>query len=188
MLTVTGTHQPNEHGDDFKNWYVLSTLSGLEWKIKGSIEKLFGDRYALYLPRRELYHTFHGKRRRIVRALFPGYIFIHKRIDDFILDIRGHGIGRYLRPVCRDFVPAKVSENEMELLMKISGPDGLVPISEGILRQNRSVEIVRGPLKDLTGRILFIDTRKRKAKIRVRLLNREMQLTVGLDVLNPSGG
>jgi transcription antitermination factor NusG len=189
MLTNTeDQHSVDEDRKAFRNWYVLSTYSGSERKIKCLIEQLFGDRYDLYLPRRELLHTINGKHKKIVRALFPGYIFIHKKIDEFILDIRRHSIGRHLRPICQDFVPAMVCENEMELLMEISGPDGLVAISEGILKQNRSVEIVRGPLKDLTGRILFINARKRKAKIRVRMLNREMQLTVGLDLLNPSGG
>jgi transcription antitermination factor NusG len=188
MSTVTGEQLPVEDRKDFRNWYVLYTYSGLEEKIKSSIEKLFGDRYELYLPRRELFHTINGEHRKIVRALFPGYLFIHKKIDEFILDIRKHGICRHLSAVRQNFVPAMVCENEMEFLMKISGPDGLVTISEGILKQNRSVEIVSGPLKNLTGRILFINARKRKAKIRVRMLNREVQLTLGLEVLNHSGG
>lgn len=188
MLSNTRKQKSVENRKIFRNWYVISTYSGSEEKIKSSIEQIFGDKYALYLPRRELLHTINGKQRKIVRALFPGYIFIHEKIDTFIHDIRRHSIGSYLRPICQNFIPAMVRETEMELLMQITGDEGLVTISEGVLKQNHSVEIVSGPLKNLAGSIVFINVRKRKAKIRVRMLNREMQLTVGLEVLNPSGG
>lgn len=188
MLPNTKNQNSIEDRKVFRDWYVIAASSGSEEKTKSSIEQLFGDKYALYLPRRELFHSINGKPKKIVRALFPGYIFIHKKIDEFIIDIRKHSIGRYLRPICQDLVPAKVCETEMELLMQISGAKGLVSISEGILKQNDSVEIVSGPLKNLAGNIVFINARKRKAKIRVRMLNREMQLTVGLEVLKHPGG
>jgi transcriptional antiterminator NusG len=167
---------------------VLSTYSGSEWKIKRSLEELFGDRYDLYLPCRELFHAVNGDYRRVIRPLFPGYIFIYKEIEDLLLHIRNYRIGNRLHPVRHNYAPAMVGKDEMEFLMQMTGPDGLVKISEGIINENCTVEIISGPLKNLTGRILFINKRKKKAKIRINMLNREVQLTLGLDVLNHSGG
>ncbi|OPL14041.1 MAG: hypothetical protein AVO34_05935 [Firmicutes bacterium ML8_F2] len=76
MLTYTENQNSVKDRKIFRDWYVISTCSGSEEKIKSSIEQLFGDKYALYLPRRELWHTINGKSKKIVRALFPGYILM----------------------------------------------------------------------------------------------------------------
>lgn len=171
------------HERDYRNWYVLSTICGSERKIKEDIEILFKDRFHLYLPSRELLHTTGGDVHRVVMPMFPGYLFIHRKIEMFIRDIRHSHLTEYVYPILIDHKFAMVHENEMKFLMRLTDPDGLVRISEGMIDENQMVKIIRGPLKNLTGRILFYNKRKKKVKIKVEMLNQEVTLTLGFDLV-----
>ncbi len=169
---------------DFENWYVLSTQSGKELKIKKDIENLTNSRYNLYVPCRELFYRFKGVYQKVVRPLFPGYIFIHREIESIQTIIQNSHLKDQLNPLLFDRRFAMVKKPEMALLLKIAGPAGLIKTSIATLCKDQTVVIESGPLKDLAGRILYIDKRKRKAMIQVELLDRSMRVAVGLEVVN----
>lgn len=169
--------------NDYRNWYALSTISGSEQKIKKSIENLFKDRFNLYLPCRELLHTTNGRSHKVIMPMFPGYLFIYKEVEEFFSEIRHSCLNHHVHPILYGFRFVAVRAHEMEFLMKLTGPEGLVKITECVMDENEMVKIVRGPLKDLTGRILFINKRKKKAKIRIELLNRDVEVSLGFEIL-----
>jgi transcriptional antiterminator NusG len=169
---------------DFANWYVLSTRSGKETEIEKEIGNLTNHQYTLFVPRRELFHSFNGVQRKVIRPLFPGYIFVYKEIEAILKILRNSPLNGRLHPILFDHTLATVRETEMELLMKITGPTGLVKTSQGILFKDHTVVINSGPLKDLSGSILYINKRKRKAMLQVQLLNRCVRVAVGVEVLN----
>jgi transcriptional antiterminator NusG len=171
---------------DFANWYVLSTTSGKETKIEREIGNLTNNQYTLFVPRRELFHSFKGIHRKVIRPLFPGYIFVYKEILAILKILRNSPLDGRLHPLLFGHALAMVRETEMELLMKITGPTGLVKTSQAILCKDRTVVINSGPLKDLPGSILYINKRKRKAVLQVELLNQCMRVAVGVEVLNPA--
>lgn len=169
---------------DFGNWYVISIRTGCEMKVKEEITNLTSNQYHLFVPRRELFHRFNGTYHKVVRPMFPGYLFIHKQIEALLTDLRNSHLDGRIHPVMFDRTFAMVREPEMALLMKITGPAGLVKASKVISDENRTIIIKSGPLKDITGRILYINRKKRKARIQISLLNRSIQVTVGLEILN----
>lgn len=168
---------------DYRNWYVLSTMPGAEWKIKQNIENIFKDRFDLYLPCRELLHTANGDFHKVRMPMFPGYLFIYNKIEEFAQDIRHSHINNCVYPLLNDYRFAMVCEHEMEFLMTMTGVEGVVKVSEGVIDENKRVKIINGPLKNLTGNILFINKRKRKAKIQIQMMNRDVQVTLGFEIL-----
>ncbi len=170
---------------DFENWYALSTQSGRETRIKEEIENLTKNRYDLYLPRRELFYRFKGVYQKVVRPLFPGYIFIHREIEAILVVLRNSHLNDRLHPVLFDNEFAAIGGHEMELLMKLTGPTGLMKASQAIVDKDRTVVINGGPLKDIAGKVLYIDKRKRKAMLEIELLNRSIRVAVGLEVVDP---
>ncbi len=78
---------------------------------------------------------------------------------------------------------AMVQEHEMKFLMNMTGPTGLVKSSCAVLEEDDALVITSGPLKDLTGKIVYVDKRKRKAKIELSLLNKTIGVILGLEIL-----
>lgn len=171
---------------DFANWYVMSIRSGREMIVKAEIADLTGNQYHLFVPSRELFHRFGGTYQKVVRPMFPGYLFIYKEVEALLTDLRHSHLDGRLHPVMFDHTFAMVREPEMALLMKVTGPEGVVKVSKVISDENRTVIIKSGPLKDITGRILYINRKKRKAMLHVELMDRSVRVAVGVEVLEPS--
>ena len=74
----------------------------------------------------------------------------------------------------------------MAFLLELAGVKGLVKISQAMVAEDNTVIIIDGPLKRVTGQILYINRRKRKARIMVEMLNRQVPVTLGLDILQPN--
>ena len=152
-------------------------------KIKQSIDRIFKNKFDLYLPCRELLHTGGGRLHKIKMPMFPGYLFIHSEIDTFIQDIRNSYISDYIRPLRSNCQRSTVQEQEMEFLINLTDAEGVVRISKGIVDENNNVEIVKGPLKRFTGKIVFFNKKKRKARIQMQMMNREVFVTLGVEIL-----
>jgi transcription antitermination factor NusG len=170
---------------DFANWYVMSIRSGCEMKVKAQIADLTSNQYQLFVPCRELFHRFGGTYQKVVRPMFPGYLFIHKHVESLLIDLRHSHLKGRIRPVIFDHTFAMVRETEMALLMKITGPEGVAKASKVISDENRIVIIKSGPLKDIKGRILYINRKKRKAMLHVELMNRIVRVAVGVEMVEP---
>lgn len=168
---------------DFANWYVMSTKSGREMKAKAEIADLTSNQYNLFVPCRELFHRFGGTYRKILRPMFPGYLFIYKHVESLLTDLRHSHLKGHVRPVIFDHTFAMVREPEMALLMKITDPKGVVKASKVIADENRTIIIKSGPLKDVTGRILYINQKKRKAMLLVKLLDKSVRVAVGIEMI-----
>lgn len=173
---------------DFANWYVMSIRSGREMKVKAQIADLTSNQYHLFVPCRELFHRFNGTYHKVVRPMFPGYIFIYKQVESLLTDLRHSHLDGRLHPVMFDHTFAMVREPEMALLMKITDPEGVVKSSEVIADENRRAIIKSGPLKDITGRILFINRKKRKAMLRIEMLDESVRVAVGIEMIRPEVG
>lgn len=184
MKLVIDIISRNKKNFDYDNWYVLHTFTGLEYKVKNTIQSLFGDSFLLYLPARELIHTIKGKSEKKILPLFPGYIFIYKKIDKLLNEMKRFHLNDFIKPLLCNDKFAKVYDHEMKFLIELTGIDGMLKTSEGIIQEDKSVKITNGPLKDLTGQIVYIDKRKKKAKVKMSMLNQEVEVTVGLEILN----
>lgn len=168
---------------DFANWYVMSIRSGCEMRVKAEIAALSSNQYNLFVPCRELFHRFGGTYQKVVRPMFPGYLFIYKEVESLLTDLRHSHLDGRLHPVMFDDTFAMVREPEMALLMKITGPEGVVKVSKVISDENRTIIIKSGPLKDVTGRILYINQKKRKAMLLVKLLDKSVRVAVGIEMI-----
>ena len=168
---------------DFANWYVMSIRSGCEMKVKAEIADLTSNQYKLFVPCRELFHRFGGTYQKVVRPMFSGYLFIYKEVESLLTNLRHSHLDGRLQPVIFDHTFAMVREPEMALLMKITDSKGIVKSSKVISNENRTVIIKSGPLKYISGRILYINMKKRKAMLHVELMDRSVRVAVGVEVI-----
>lgn len=168
---------------DFHNWFLLYTLPGGECRLEQRIKKVMHGDFPLYLPRRKIYHKIRGRFETVIRPLFPGYLFVYKDIETLVSKSYSSCLNGHLHPVRFGNSYANVDSNEMAAIIKLAGKDGLVDVSNGIVDENRSVTITNGPLKDVPGKLIYINKRKRKAKVAVEVMHRKMNVTLGLDLV-----
>ncbi|PIE58001.1 MAG: hypothetical protein CSA33_05990 [Desulfobulbus propionicus] len=166
-----------------ENWFVLQTLVGKEKKMKDSIDRVGEFSIPTYLPQKKMYHTYKGEFQVVTKVLFPGYVFVQKEIEKLLAIGKTPLISEKIRPVMFHDSPATVKASEMLNIFFMADDNGVIELSEVHWEEGENVAIISGPLKDIEGEIVFIDKRKRKAKVMVRLLNRLVPMTLGFQIL-----
>jgi transcription termination/antitermination protein NusG len=100
----------------------------------------------------------------LISSLFPGYIFIQEKIIDVLNILKQYLRDEFIRPIKFGNELAKVSTDEMKLLLLNSNYEGKIPLSYGY-KNGDSIVIMEGPLKNIQGKILFFNEKKKKAKV-----------------------
>lgn len=170
-------------GDIYNNWYVIFVTTGKELYIKNTIEKYTREPIRMTFFQREILHTRRGKRVKVVGALFSGYIFIHEKIELALTLAKKLLPSERVTPVSINNKPCMVFREEMEVLINNSDQTGLFRLSRG-RKVNDTILITHGALKNFQGNILWIDERKRKAKVEIYLFRRKIKVNLGIEIVN----
>ncbi len=170
---------------DYQNWYAIQTLSGCEKKLVSTLQGLF-KKIKLYLPTRKVIHQLKGVQHIMELPLFPGYIFVYRSISESLDALDKANARIAFKPVMANGKYLEANKNEMKFLFEVTGEGGVIELSQGVIMENGQVLIIQGPLKQLKGRILFIDKRKNKAKVRIEFMNRMLDVSLGLEILSRS--
>lgn len=167
----------------YDDWYVIQVKPGRETYVKEFIEHNSCRILNLIVFRREIIHRMDGKYITVTTPLFPGYIFVHKDILYVSALARKRLPSEFVRPVKFAGLPGKVTNEEMEALLKISSPSGIIELSGGQKKEGRII-ITKGPLKDMNVKVIFVNEKKRKMKVEFALLGRTVTMSLGFDFIN----
>ena len=164
-------------------WFALHTLSGQENKVKIYIEKFKKQEelddyiFEVLLPTETVSEIKNGKKKTIIRKLYPGYVFIQMRLYDeerkvhnrpwyFVKEVAGV-IGfvggdkpSALRQAEIDEIHARIEAASGKEVPKISYAVG------------EEVKVTDGAFANLTGRIDEIDPERGKLKVSVSIFGR----------------
>lgn len=168
---------------DCQHWYAIQTMSGREKKLVATL-KILLEKIQLYLPTRKVIHQFKGTQHILELPLFPGYIFVYRGISESLDALDRANPNLVFKPVMANGEYLEANKNEMKFLFEVTGGNGAIELSKGIVMENEEVLIIEGPLKQLKGKILFIDKRKNKAKVRIKFMNRLLDVSLGLEILS----
>ena len=164
-------------------WFALHTLSGQENKVKLYIEKFKKQEelddyiFEVLLPTETVSEIKNGKKKTIIRKLYPGYVFIHMRLYDEEFNV----INRpwyFVKEVAgvMSFVggekPSALRQSEIdEIRARIEAASGK-EVPKIAYDVGESVKITDGAFSNLTGRIDEIDPARGKLKISVSIFGR----------------
>lgn len=138
----------------------------------------------LLWPRRRLTIIRRGKRIKTLAPIFPGYLFyaaeevsagayrLLKRPTGFVKFLKDN---HNIQPLVGD---------DRELLLHFISFGEIVDKSRAYLDADRRVRIVSGPLKGMEGRIVKVDKRKGRAKVRLSLYENSFLIDFGFDLLS----
>lgn len=119
-------------------------------------------------------------------AVFPGYVFLEMSDDDNILRYqwafrKTDGFFRFLRSN-QNITPLQNRDLELALHF-IKNPGSLAGKSKVFFDENSRIVVISGPLSGLEGRIVKVDKRKGRAKIKLDLYDDSFCVDLAFEVL-----
>ena len=154
-----------------KMWYAVWVPTGREEQIKTICDRELGDRKIYeecFLPRYE-------------KALFPGYLFfVTENPDELHRALKS--VPGFTKILGDDEGPIPLYKEETEFLRKHINQDKVFEMSVGEYI-GKELVITEGPLKDLTGKVIYINRHSRQAVLEVEFFGRMVKMKVGLEVV-----
>ena len=137
-----------------------------------------------FCPKIQYRKRYQGAWHEEEKLLFPKYFFVvtdqieqlYKRFQKAPKPVSILGIGD---------TPVELSNEEIHLLNKLMNPEHKIEMSMGRICDGR-LEVSSGPLRGMENMVQKIDRHKRMAVVGTRMLQREVEMKVGLEVTEKS--
>lgn len=159
-------------------WYVLQVKTGDEIIIRNAIERTGTE---ALVPRRIVHERQQGKIYTNERKLFPSYVFINIEFNPKIY-YRIKRIPGVIRFLGGNNVAQPVAEEEMNFIFSLCSDGELAGISS-LVKVGDQIRVLSGPLQGFEGRIVKVDWRHLRARVRLTLFNRPHEVDLGIEVL-----
>ena len=163
-------------------WYVVQTLKGQENKIADEIRRdVADDCESVFIFENEMEYKIKGKWIKDRKPFFPGYIFVEmdeESAEDFNRRLRKKN--RKLLDV--DGMITPIEEHEETYLKRLGGDEHIIRYSEGFRVDDRVV-ITSGAFKGYSGEIRKLDRHNRRARVNVPLLGYDIEVEIGLGIV-----
>lgn len=173
-----------------KNWYVIHTYSGYENRVKANLEKrvetmgMQDKIFRVLVPEHEETEIKEGKKRTIMRKIFPGYVLAELIMtDDSWYVVRNTpGVTGFIGSSGGGAKPTPLLPEEAERLLEQMGmTDKNVEID---ITLGEFVEVLEGPFAHFQGRVEEIDTDKGKVKVTVDMFGRETKMELDFEQIS----
>lgn len=154
-------------------WLVLRTRSHHEKIVESGLRE---KQINAYLPKHRVVRRWNDRKRVLEMALFPGYVFVQPREDQFenIRNLRGScGF------VVRGNKPAAMPEKDLEAV-KILVDSGIDLAVDPKLVPGLRVEVTSGPFMGIQGELVRIKSQDRLV-INAYLINSSVSVEVDTD-------
>jgi transcriptional antiterminator NusG len=160
-----------------KNWYIVHTQTGLEAKVKTSLEiKITSQKLQelisqVVIPTEQVSEVRSGRKRVSQRRFFPGYILVEMELNEgtyfFIKSTPGVtgfiGLGKK---------PTPLPQEEVDNILKRAQESTTKPIPKTVFERNEQVRVSEGPFVNFNGTIEEIHPEKGKLKVSVSIFGR----------------
>jgi transcriptional antiterminator NusG len=160
-----------------KNWYVVHTQTGLEDKVKISLEKKIASASLgefiskVVIPTEQISEVRSGKKRISQRKFFPGYLIVEMELNESTyLTIKSTpgvtgfiGVGKK---------PVPLPQTEVDNILKRTEETQVKPSPKIIFEKGEQVRVNDGPFVNFNGTIDAVHPEKGKVKVNVSIFGR----------------
>ena len=159
------------------NWYIVHTQTGLEAKVKTSLENRIasfdgGSSIAkVIIPTEQVSEVRSGKKRVSQRRFFPGYILVEMELNEqsYFLVKSTPGVTGFIGLGKR---PTPLPQNEVDNILKRTEETNAKPIPKTVFEKGEQVRVSEGPFINFNGTIDEIHPEKGKLKVSVSIFGR----------------
>jgi transcriptional antiterminator NusG len=171
-------------------YYTIQVKTSGEEKYIKLFKALHPDFKAeIHFPKRKINIRRKGIIVQRTPGIFPGYIFVELDNDDSILDYqwdfrKTDGFFHFLKS---NQNIRELAGKDLELVLHFIKKVGPVAgTSQAYLDENSRIVIVNGPLLGLEGKIIKVDKRKGRAKIKLDLYDDSFAIDLAFELVAPA--
>ncbi len=166
--------------------FVCHVKTGEEKKFIQLFTKLhpqWNNRVDFHTPLRQLKIRRAGKVRLEKKPLFPGYIFVETEelIPELYLGLRS--IDGLLRILPDNHRIQPLPPDHREMIGRLIHRGGVLELSKVRFNENGRIQVISGPLEGLEGKIIKVDRRKQRARIRLDMYDASHMIDLGFEEL-----
>jgi len=174
--------EDREAVNDGFDWYALQTYSGHENKVKTLLEQKIAEASEgsdeepsireVIVPTQEVVEIKGGKRVKSTKRLYPGYVLIQMKRDQYTMFLV-NSVPGVIKFVGGGDEPQPLKTEEINKILGIAdeleeaGPEQEIPFRPG-----QVVEVTEGPFSDFSGTVEEVLAEKGKVRVQVSLFGR----------------
>jgi len=159
------------------NWYVVHTQTGLEEKVKTSLENKIAAEgmqdfvTKVVIPTEQVSEIRSGKKKITQRKFFPGYLLVEMELNEksYLFVKTAPGITGFIGLGKK---PMPLPQQEVDGILKRTKETQVKPSLKVIFEKGEQVRITEGPFLNFNGTIEEIHPEKGKIKVSVSIFGR----------------
>ena len=169
-----------------KEWYVVNTVSGHEYKVKEKLEMKINSRdlqeniFRVIVPEQKEIEFKNGVKKEKVKKMFPGYVLVEMVMSDeaWYIVRNTQGVTGFIGSSGKGAKPIPLLPQEVDRILNSMGMSR-VDVSKD-LKEGVKVKIISGPFKDMMAKIDSIDLKEQKLTVLVDLFGQETSVEVDM--------
>ena len=170
-----------------KEWYVVNTISGYEYKVKEKLEmrinsmELHDNIFRVIVPEQKEVEYKDGVKKEKVKKMFPGYVLVEMVMSDeaWYIVRNTQGVTGFIGSSGKGAKPIPLLPEEVERILNNMGMSR-IDLSKDLV-EGKKVKIISGPFKDMIGKISSYDLEKKKVNLLLDLFGQETPVEAELN-------
>ena len=168
-----------------KEWYVVNTVTGYEYKVKEKLEMMMVNSeevaksiFRVIVPEQTIVEYKDGVKKEKVKKMFPGYVLVEMIMSDEVWFRNTQGVTGFIGSSGKGAKPIPLFPEEVERILSSMNQNKIN--IEKDLKPDNKVKIVDGPFKGMIGKIATYDLESKKVNLLVDLFGQETPVEVEL--------
>ena len=170
-----------------KEWYVVNTVSGYEYKVKEKLEMMIVNSpeiqesiFRVIVPEQTIVEYKDGVKKEKIKKMFPGYVLVEMIMSDEVWFIvrNTQGVTGFIGSSGKGAKPIPLMPDEVDRILSNMGMSRIDLSKE--LTEGNKVKIVDGPFKNMIGKVKTYDLENKKVELLLDLFGQETSVEVGL--------
>ena len=170
-----------------KEWYVVNTVSGYEYKVKEKLEMMIVNSpeiqesiFRVIVPEQTIVEYKDGVKKEKIKKMFPGYVLVEMIMTDEVWFIvrNTQGVTGFIGSSGKGAKPIPLMPDEVDRILSNMGMSRIDLDKE--LAEGNKVKITDGPFKNMIGKVSTYDLENKKVELLLDLFGQETSVEVGL--------
>lgn len=169
-----------------KEWYVVNTVSGYEYKVKEKLEMMINSMelheniYRVIVPEQKEIEIKNGVKKEKVKKMFPGYVLVEMVMSDeaWYIVRNTQGVTGFIGSSGKGAKPIPLLPQEVDKILNSMGMSRIDVSKE--LETGKKVKILSGPFQNMEGTVEAVDLKTQKVNITVDLFGQETKVEVDM--------
>ena len=169
-----------------KEWYVVNTVSGYEYKVKEKLEMRINSMdlqeniFRVIVPEQKEIEYKNGVKKEKVKKMFPGYVLVEMVMSDeaWYIVRNTQGVTGFIGSSGKGAKPFPLLPQEVDRILNSMGMSR-VDVSKDLV-EGAKVKIISGPFKDMMAKIDTVDMKEQKLNVLVDLFGQETSVEVDI--------